>query len=160
MKLGLALPAFGPGDRVLAPHVPGAACQSADGEMPRAYENHRGPLLALTFAASHTTRLHLGTSTLNGLWPPPVMPARSLTTLDLLSRGRLIVGLGLGWMPDEYTAVSVPWKGRGARVDETLDVLREYWASDVFAHQEPLSTIPRESAAADPLRRRRHTCTG
>ncbi|MER7930741.1 TIGR03619 family F420-dependent LLM class oxidoreductase [Streptomyces sp. NPDC096057] len=166
MKLGLALPTFGPdatpegilqicrtaedagydslwtGDRVLAPHVPGAPYPSGDGEMPRIYENHMDPLVSLTFAASHTTRVRLGTSTLNGLWQPPIMLARSLTTLDVLSEGRLVVGLGLGWMPDEYTAVSVPWKGRGARLEETLDVLEKYWTSDVFSHRGALFSIP------------------
>ncbi|MFF0752985.1 TIGR03619 family F420-dependent LLM class oxidoreductase [Streptomyces sp. NPDC004267] len=177
MKLGLALPTFGPdanpegllrvcrsaedlgydslwtGDRVLAPLVPGARYPSADGKMPRAYENHMDPLVALTFAASHTTRVHLGTSTLNGLWQPPLMLARSLTTLDLLSQGRLVVGLGLGWMPDEYTAVSVPWQGRGARLDETLEVLEKYWANDVFSHEGPLFTIPETVVGLKPCRR-------
>ncbi|WP_320774716.1 TIGR03619 family F420-dependent LLM class oxidoreductase [Streptomyces sp. CRN 30] len=177
MKLGLALPTFGPdahpegilrisrtaeemgydslwtGDRVLAPLVPGAPYPSADGQMPRVYENHMDPLVALTFAASHTDRVRLGTSTLNGLWQPPLMLARSLTTLDALSRGRLTVGLGLGWMPEEYTAVSVPWKGRGARLDETLQVLREYWANDVFAHEGPLFTIPETVVGLKPHRR-------
>ncbi|MEU1268564.1 LLM class flavin-dependent oxidoreductase [Streptomyces sp. NPDC005799] len=100
------------------------------------------PLVALTFAASHTTRVRLGTSTLNGLWQSPIMPARSLTPLDVLSEGRPVAGLGLGWMPDEYTAVSVPWKGRGARLDETLYILEKYWTSDVFSHRGPLFTIP------------------
>ncbi|MFF0431613.1 TIGR03619 family F420-dependent LLM class oxidoreductase [Streptomyces sp. NPDC004327] len=177
MKLGLALPTFGPdanpegllrvchsaedlgydslwtGDRVLAPLVPGARYPSADGKMPRAYENHMDPLVALTFAASHTTRVHLGTSTLNGLWQPPLMLARSLTTLDLLSQGRLVVGLGLGWMPDEYTAVSVPWQGRGARLDETLEVLEKYWVNDVFSHEGPLFTIPETVVGLKPCRR-------
>jgi len=54
------------GDRVLAPHVPGAPYPSGDGEMPRAYENHMDPLVALTFAASRTTRVHLGTNTSGG----------------------------------------------------------------------------------------------
>ncbi|MFD6534603.1 TIGR03619 family F420-dependent LLM class oxidoreductase [Streptomyces sp. NPDC060184] len=177
MRLGLALPTFGPdarpegilrvsrtaeemgydslwtGDRVLAPLVPGAPYPSADGVMPRVYENHMDPLVALTFAASHTTRVRLGTSTLNGLWQPPIMLARSLTTLDVLSGGRLSVGLGLGWMPDEYAAVSVPWKGRGARLDETLDVLREYWTSDVFSHEGPLFTIPETVVGLKPGQR-------
>ena len=177
MQLGLALPTFGPdarpegllrvcrsaeemgydslwtGDRVLAPLVPGAPYPGDDGVMPRAYENHMDPLVALTFAASHTTRVRLGTSTLNGLWQPPIMLARSLTTLDVLSQGRLTVGLGLGWMPDEYTAVSVPWKGRGARLDETLDVLEEYWANDVFAHEGPLFTIPETVVGLKPAQR-------
>ncbi|MFF2732234.1 TIGR03619 family F420-dependent LLM class oxidoreductase [Streptomyces sp. NPDC058008] len=177
MKLGLALPDFGPdahpegllrvcrsaedmgydslwtGDRVLAPRTPGTPYPSADGSMPRVYENHMDPLVALTFAASHTTRVELGTSTLNGLWHPPIMLARSLTTLDVLSRGRLVVGLGLGWMPEEYTAVSVPWKGRGARLDETVDILEGYWTNDVFAHQGPLFTIPETVVGLKPHRR-------
>lgn len=166
MRLGLALPTFGPdarpegmlavcrtaeelgydslwtGDRVLAPSAPSTPYPSADGRMPREYENHMDPLVALTFAASHTTRVELGTSTLNGLWHPPLLLARSLTTLDLLSGGRLVVGLGLGWMPEEYTAVSVPWKGRGARLEETMDVLEKYWSDDVFSHEGPLFTVP------------------
>jgi probable F420-dependent oxidoreductase len=177
VKLGLALPTFGPdagpegiqrvsrtaeemgydslwtGDRVLAPRVPTVPYPSSSGEMPRAYENHMDPLVALTFAAAHTTRVRLGTSTLNGLWQPPLMLARSLTTLDVLSHGRLVVGLGLGWMPDEYTAVSVPWKGRGARLDETLDVLEEYWANDVFAHEGPLFTVPEAVVGLKPSQR-------
>ncbi|MFF4902767.1 TIGR03619 family F420-dependent LLM class oxidoreductase [Streptomyces sp. NPDC001068] len=177
MRLGLALPTFGPdatpdgilricrtaeetgydslwtGDRVLAPRVPGAPYPSGDGVMPRIYENHMDPLTALAFAAAHTTRVRLGTSTLNGLWQPPLMLARSLTTLDVLSQGRLDVGLGLGWMPDEYTAVSVPWTGRGARLDETLDVLEGYWADDVFSHQGPLFTVPETMVGLKPCRR-------
>ncbi|MGW1554193.1 LLM class flavin-dependent oxidoreductase [Streptomyces sp. NPDC002346] len=80
------------------------------------------PLVALTFAASHTSRVQLGTSTLNGLWQLPIMLARSLPTLDLLSQGRLTVGLGLGWMPDEYTAVSVPSRLRRVRVLGTVPI--------------------------------------
>ncbi|MGW2836574.1 TIGR03619 family F420-dependent LLM class oxidoreductase [Streptomyces sp. NPDC001493] len=177
MRLGLALPTFGPdarpdgmlsvcrtaeelgydslwtGDRVLAPPVPSVPYPSADGRMPRDYENHMDPLVALTFAASHTTRVELGTSTLNGLWHPPLMLARSLTTLDLLSGGRLVVGLGLGWMPEEYTAVSVPWKGRGARLEETMDVLEKYWADDVFSHEGPLFSVPETVVGLKPHRR-------
>lgn len=174
MKLGLALPTFGPdarpegilrvcrmaedlgydslwtGDRVLAPRAPSAPYPSSRGVMPRVYENHMDPLVALSFAAAHTTRVRLGTSTLNGMWQPPLMLARSLTTLDALSHGRLVVGLGLGWMPDEYVAVSVPWEGRGARLEETLDVLEGYWANDVFAHEGPLFKIPETVVGLKP----------
>lgn len=177
MRIGLALPTFGPeagpeavigvsraaeemgydslwsGDRVLAPVTPSVPYPSGGGVMPRVYENHLDPLVALTFAAAHTSRVRLGTSTLNGLWQPPLMLARSLTTLDLLSGGRLDVGLGLGWMPEEYTAVGVDWEGRGARLDETLDILRGYWTSDVFAHEGPLFTIPETKVGLKPHQR-------
>jgi probable F420-dependent oxidoreductase len=123
--------------------------------MPRDYENHMDPLVALTFAAAYTSRVRLGTSTLNGLWLPPLMLARELTTLDALSRGRLDVGLGLGWMPEEYTSVNVPWEGRGARLDETLDVLKKYWASDEFAHNGTLFTIPQTVVGLKPRQRPR-----
>ncbi len=63
------------------------------------------------------------------------------------------MGLGLGWMPEEYTAVSVPWKGRGARLEETLQVLREYWAGDVFSHEGPLFTIPETVVGLKPQQR-------
>lgn len=90
--------------------------------MPQAYETHMDPLVALTFAASHTTRVQLGTSTLNGLWQPPILLTRSLNTLDLLSRGRPVVGLGLGRMPDESTAVSVRLRRIGRRFGGRLPV--------------------------------------
>ncbi|MGY0021490.1 TIGR03619 family F420-dependent LLM class oxidoreductase [Streptomyces sp. YJ-C3] len=179
MRLGLALPTFGTdahpdgvievsrtaeelgydslwtGDRVLAPRSPSAPYPSGDGVMPRAYENHLDPLTSLAFAAAHTSRVRLGTSTLNGLWLPPLMLARALTSLDLLARGRLDAGLGLGWMPDEYEAVGVPWQGRGARLDETLDLLDAYWAGGEFAHAGPLFTVPRTVVGLKPAQRPR-----
>ncbi len=118
--------------------------------MPRVYENHMDPLAALTFAAAHTSRLRLGTSTLNGLWVPPLILARELTTLDVLSGGRLEAGFGLGSMPEEYAAVNVAWKGRGARLEETLDILDKYWTSDEFSHAGPLFTIPQTVVGLKP----------
>ncbi|MEU0302642.1 TIGR03619 family F420-dependent LLM class oxidoreductase [Streptomyces sp. NPDC006175] len=177
MRLGVTLPAFGPdaqpegitkvsrtaeetgydslwtGDRVLAPVAPSTPYPGRGGVMPGVYENHLDPLVALTFAAAHTSRIRLGTSTLNGLWQPPVMLARSLTTLDLVSHGRLDVGLGLGWMPEEYRAVGVPWKGRGARLDETLDVLEGYWSGGSFAHDGPLFSVPETRVGLRPQQR-------
>jgi probable F420-dependent oxidoreductase len=177
MRLGLALPTFGTtvqasaiaavarcaeeagydslwsGDRVLAPPVTSVPYGGGDGVMPRSYENHLDPLLTLTLAAAHTSRVRLGTSTLNGLWQPPLMLARALTTLDVFSSGRLDVGLGLGWMPEEYAAVGVPWQGRGARLEETLDILHAYWEREVMSHQGPLFTIPETVVGLKPWRR-------
>ncbi|MFJ6850961.1 TIGR03619 family F420-dependent LLM class oxidoreductase [Streptomyces sp. NPDC091271] len=177
MRLGMALPTFGPdatpegiiragrtaedmgydslwtGDRVLAPAAPSVPYPGRGGVMPRTYENHLDPLVALTFAAAHTSRVRLGTSTLNGLWQPPIMLARSLTTLDMVSQGRLDVGLGLGWMPEEYKAVGVPWNGRGTRLDETLDVLEGYWAGGSFAHDGALFTVPETEVGLRPQQR-------
>ncbi|MGV9914514.1 TIGR03619 family F420-dependent LLM class oxidoreductase [Streptomyces tendae] len=177
MLLGLALPTFGTdahvdgvvtfsraaeelgydslwtGDRVLSPRSPSARYPSGNGVMPRVYENHMDPLTCLGFVAAHTERVRLGTSTLNGLWHAPLVLARTLTTLDVLSRGRLDVGLGLGWMPEEFTAAGVPWQGRGARLDETLDVLEAYWANDEFSHRGRLFTVPETVVGLKPAQR-------
>lgn len=180
MRIGLTIPTFGSlanadnivsvsraaedmgyeslwsGDRTLAPISPRDRYPgSEDGVMPAAYANHMDPLTALTFAAAHTSRVRLGTSALNALWHPPLLLARTLTTLDVLSGGRLDVGFGVGWMRDEYAAVNVPWEGRGARLDETLDVLEKIWAAEVVSHEGPLFTIPASTIELKPSQRPR-----
>ncbi|MFC7645365.1 TIGR03619 family F420-dependent LLM class oxidoreductase [Streptosporangium lutulentum] len=166
MRIGLAVPQYGAfanpeavievsraaeamgfdslwaGDRILNPINPSNPYPTNDGVMPREFAIYLEPLSVLTLASAHTERVRLGTSTLNAPWYPPVLLARALTTLDVLSSGRLDAGFGLGWLEDEYTAVNVPWEDRGARFDETLDVLEKIWFSDVIEHNGPLFTIP------------------
>ena len=180
MRLGLTIPTFGPlanaenivavarnaegmgyeslwsGDRSLAPVSPQDRYPgSSDGRMPAAYANHMDPLTALTFAAAHTTRARLGTSTLNALWHPPLLLARTLSTLDVLSGGRVEAGFGIGWMHEEYEAVNVPWENRGARLDEFLDVLDKIWADEVVDHNGRLYTIPASVIEIKPRQRPR-----
>jgi len=81
----------------------------------------------LTFAAAHTSTIKLGTSVLNMPFYNPVLLARRLSTLDVLSKGRLRVGLGLGWSPDEMEAAGADMKVRGARADEFIQVLKTIW---------------------------------
>ena len=88
------------------------------------------PLTVLTYAAAVTSRVRLGTSVLVAPWYRPALLARSLASLDVLSDGRLTVGLGLGWSLDEYRAAGVPQRELGRRLDEALDVLGAAWASD------------------------------
>ncbi|NML54518.1 LLM class flavin-dependent oxidoreductase [Streptomyces sp. R302] len=68
--------------------------------------------------------------------------ARSLTSLDQVSGGRLDVGLGIGWMRDEYTAVGADFARRGALLDELLDVLHGVWTREEFGHRGRRWTIP------------------
>jgi probable F420-dependent oxidoreductase len=93
------------------------------------------PIGVLTVAALATSRVRLGTSVLVGPWYPPVLLARALTTLDLVSRGRLTIGLGLGWSADEYEAAGVPMTERGGRYDDLLAALQAIWTDDVVAVQ-------------------------
>jgi probable F420-dependent oxidoreductase len=85
------------------------------------------PLSVLTYAAAVTTRVRLGTSVLVAPWYRPALLARSLTSLHVLSEGRLTVGLGLGWSLDEFAAVGVPQQELGRRLDDALDMLGTVW---------------------------------
>jgi hypothetical protein len=94
-------------DRILWPINPRALYPIGDGSLPVHYKNVLDPMETLTFGAAHTSRIALGTGVLNLPWYNPVLLARQLTTFDILSAGRLRVGFGIGWSPDEYEAAGV-----------------------------------------------------
>jgi probable F420-dependent oxidoreductase len=144
------------GDRILDPlHPRDRYPGSADGRMPAAYTTFLDPLSVLTVAAAVTSRVRLGTSTLNAPWYSPVLLARTLTSLDVLSAGRLDVGIGMGWSSDEYAAAGVPWKGRAARLEEILDVLESVWTSDPVAHEGRFFAVPPSRIEPKPVQRPR-----
>lgn len=118
-------------ERLLYPVAPQAPYPaSADGELPEACKRVFDPLATLTFVAAHTQRVALGTSVLNLPFHSPVQFAQQLTTIDVLSGGRLRLGLGNGWSPDEYQAVGVPMGGVGKRADEYLEALLAIWTTN------------------------------
>jgi probable F420-dependent oxidoreductase len=88
------------------------------------------PLTVLTWAAARTTRIGLGTSVLVAPYRRPVVLARAIASLDALSRGRVILGLGSGWQQGEFAALGVPFSERGARTDETIAVCRALWRGE------------------------------
>src|SRR5438270_447593 len=93
-------------DRLLAPTHPRTTYPaSPDGRLPPEQSAVLDPLGILTLAAAVTTTIRIGTNVLVGPWYASALLARSLTTLDRISAGRLTVGLGLGWSADEYAAV-------------------------------------------------------
>lgn len=93
------------------------------------------PLVALTFAAASTSTIGLGTSVLVGpQYPSPLALANSLASLDSMSRGRLTVGIGIGWSAAEYEALHAPFDHRGARLDEIIDLFRTAWNDDPATH--------------------------
>jgi probable F420-dependent oxidoreductase len=93
------------------------------------------PLIALTFAAATTSAVGLGTSVLVGpQYPSPLALANSLATLDNMSRGRLTVGVGIGWSAAEYEALHAPFDHRGARLDEIINLFRTAWRDDPATH--------------------------
>ena len=92
--------------------------------LPKAYRMTFEPLETLSYVAALTERIKLGTSVIDALFHPPVMLARRFATLDQFSNGRVIAGLGQGWMPQEFETANVPMKRRGAGLDEVIDAMR------------------------------------
>ncbi|MEW9533199.1 TIGR03619 family F420-dependent LLM class oxidoreductase [Microbispora sp. NPDC049125] len=140
------------GDRLMTPLEPKDRYPGGDG-IPPAHREFLDPVAVLSVAAACTTRVRLGTSVLNGPWYPPALLARSLTTVDVLSGGRLCVGLGLGWSSDEYAAAGVPWTGRGARLDAVLDVLEAVWTTDPVSYRDERWSIVPSHIFPKPVRR-------
>jgi probable F420-dependent oxidoreductase len=85
------------------------------------------PVVALTWAAAATTRIGLGTSVLVLPYRHPLHLAKELATLDQLSAGRLTVGVGAGWLAEEFASLDVPFAERGRRTDEAIDAIRACW---------------------------------
>lgn len=83
---------------------------------------------ALSFAAAHTRELRLGTGVIILPQRNPVILAKELASLDVLSNGRLIVGFGVGYVKGEFDAIGVPFEERGARTSEAIDALRAMWS--------------------------------
>jgi probable F420-dependent oxidoreductase len=88
------------------------------------------PLAFLTFIAARTTRVRLATGVLLVPQRNPLYTAKQATTVDLLSGGRLDLGIGVGWLEEEFRALGVPYEARGARCDEYLEVIRRLWCDE------------------------------
>ncbi len=99
------------------------------------------PLIALTWAAASTERIGLGTTVLVLPLRPPVLIAKMLGTLDIMSGGRLILGAAGGWLEREFEALGVPFAERGARTDETVDLLRRCWTEDPIDAVAPTTGV-------------------
>lgn len=92
------------------------------------------PLLALAFVAAETRTIRLGTGVLLLPQHQPLILAKELATLDVLSNGRLMVGVGVGWSEEEYEALGVPFHDRGARADEYIAAMRAIWSEEKPAY--------------------------
>lgn len=113
------------------------------------------PMLALTYAAAVTSRIELATGVLLLPEHNPLVTAKRAATLDLLSGGRLTLGVGVGWSAEEFAALDVPFARRGRRTAEYVAAMRAVWRDDVasfhgeFAHFDAVRVNPK------PVRDRR-----
>ena len=88
------------------------------------------PFMLLSYIAAETSTIKLGTSVIILPYRNPVVVAKMIATLDQLSEGRVMFGVGPGWMREEYSALSVPFEKRGARTNEYIEAIKELWVKD------------------------------
>jgi probable F420-dependent oxidoreductase len=142
------------GDRLLAPVNPVVGYGGGD-TIPPEFRTLLDPFALLTVAATVTKTALLGFNVLNLPWYAPAVVARSLTTIDVISGGRLLPGFGIGWSPDEYEAAGIPWQGRGARLDESLDALEALWGPSPAEYQGKLVAVPKSHVELHPVQQPR-----
>jgi probable F420-dependent oxidoreductase len=116
------------------------------------YRSVADPLLPLAFAAALTTRARLGAAIVNLPFQPPAVLAKQYATLDVLSGGRAVAGLGLGWVPEEFEAAGVPFERRGTRGEEYVAALRSLWGPDPVTFDGELYRVPESSVLPKPVR--------
>jgi probable F420-dependent oxidoreductase len=116
------------------------------------YHSVSDPLLPLAFAAAVTRRARLGTAVVNLPFVAPPVLAKQLATLDVLSGGRAVAGVGLGWVPEEFEGVGVPYERRGARGEEYLAALRALWGPDPVSFDGEFYRVPESSVLPKPVR--------
>jgi probable F420-dependent oxidoreductase len=133
----------------LKPKTPYAA--TPDGTLPIEYQNVLDPLTTLTYVAGVTKRILLGTSIIDMFFQNPVQLGKRFATLDVLSDGRTIAGLGIGWSKDEYEVSGVPYKDKGTRADEFLQVLKKIWTDEIVEFKGQFYNIPASKIGPKPL---------
>jgi probable F420-dependent oxidoreductase len=112
---------------------------SADGKMAVTPEtNFVDPLIALAAIANATSTLRLGTGVNILSQANPLYVAKQSASLDFVSNGRFMLGVGIGWLEEEFRAAGTPFERRGARFDDYLEAMRKVWTGNVVEHQSEL----------------------
>jgi probable F420-dependent oxidoreductase len=115
------------------------------------------PLIWLAFAAAHTSTIRLATGILIVPQRNPVVLAKTVASLDSLSGGRLDLGIGVGWLEEEFGALQVPFADRGRRTDDYIAAMQALWASDnasydgEFAAFKDVSSNPKPANGSIPI---------
>jgi len=99
-------------------------------------------LIALALAASVTERATLGTAVLVLPLRSPVLFAKQAASIDTASGGRLRLGVGAGWLKEEFDALNVPFADRGARIEEWIEIARDCWTATPSAHESERYSLP------------------
>jgi probable F420-dependent oxidoreductase len=141
-------------DRLLWPVKPQTPYPGTpDGSLPDEYLNVLDPLETLVYVAGNTDKILLGTSIIDMPYYSPVLLGRLFATLDNLSGGRAIAGLGLGWSKDEFDASNVPYSNRGSRGDEFLEVLKRVWTDELVEYKGKFYNVPQSKIRLKPMQK-------
>jgi probable F420-dependent oxidoreductase len=124
-----------------------------DGAWGEMYRSVQDPIVTLAFLAGHTQRVRLGIAVVNLPFVSPVVLAKQLATLDIVTGGRLDTGLGLGWAPEEFEATGADMRARGRRADEFIAVLRALWRDEVVEHAGEFYRVSRMRMEPKPVQR-------
>ncbi|MCF3961195.1 TIGR03619 family F420-dependent LLM class oxidoreductase [Streptomyces fuscigenes] len=143
------------GDRNFAAVNPKVGAGGIGNTIPVEYRTAADPFVTLGVAAAATERVRLGAHVLIAPVYPPAQLARSLTTIDLISNGRLIPGFGVGWSPEEYEGANLDFGKRGARMNELLDALDVLWTQNPAEYHGEHIELPLQYAPLKPVQKPR-----
>jgi len=125
---------------------------SADGSVPMdADTDVPDPLIWLAYVGAAAPSLKLGTCILIVPQRNPLVLAKELATLDHLTGGRVELGIGVGWMREEFDALGIPWERRGARNDEYIAAMRALWAGPHAEYHGEFVDFPKATCAPRPV---------
>jgi probable F420-dependent oxidoreductase len=178
MKLGFALPHIGPiatkanihkaaqeaealgyhslwtNERVLVPIDPKTPYPGTpDGKLNPEYDTVFEHMSALTYASAITSTIRLGVSVINIPFYNPVMLGRRVATMDQLSDGRMILGVGLAWSEDECDVNNVPFRERGRIGEEAIEALKAVWGPDPVEYHGRYFNIPPSVVGPKPVQK-------
>ena len=111
------------------------------------------PVVALAFVAAHTSRIRLGTGIIILPQRNPLVLAKELATLDVMSNGRLIVGVGVGYLEPEFRALGAPFEERGRVTDEYLAAMRAIWTEERPAYRGRFAAFESVQAHPQPVQK-------
>jgi len=126
-----------------------------DGSLRIEYQHNLDSMNLLSYIAAYTNKILLGTGIIVTAYHSPVRFAKEVTTVDILSQGRMICGLGLGWSKDEYQTSNVPFQERGGRADEFIQAIKKVWVDDVVEFSGKFYNIPRSKIFPKPIQKPR-----
>jgi len=141
------------GEHVILPSkIESSYPYTADGKIPAMPDTPiPDPLIWLAFAAAAAPSMRLGTCILIVPQRNPLILAKELATLDQLSGGKVELGLGVGWLEEEFDALGVPWARRGARNDEYIEAMRTLWSGPEVEFHGEFVDFPKVTCSPRPV---------